>query len=107
MDELKRLITRRKIIRSKITSIFNKRNQFSDFAADVRAVELADLLEYQKNILDLDSKILELKDWDTDEVLENEFVTCEDYQSKIRNCLTLLNLLSSSSVSSSRNDASS
>ncbi|XP_068204996.1 uncharacterized protein [Palaemon carinicauda] len=101
MSNLKLLITQRKVIRKKVTDAFNKLGSYANFTASRKISEKCLLLSYQKGLLDLDSKIQNLKFEDsavTELELEEECLGCIDYLEKIERCLPLLEVSPSRSV---------
>ena len=94
MSELMKLITQRKVIRSRVTSCYNRRDGFRDQEPMDRAVQKAQLEKYQTELQELNLQIQGKKAWDSDEVFEGEIVACEEYEGKLIQCITILNFLS-------------
>lgn len=106
MSSLQLLVGQRKIVRKKVTELFNKSSEFVNFDQDTKLSKKSLLLGYKDRLKDLDDRIFCVKFSDTTEeaVLEEELVVCEEYFDKIHTCLPLLELHSVSSPSSNQTD---
>ena len=92
MAELKLLVNSRKFVRKSVTESYNNRRLISILdTADKYALK-SKLTDYRDRLNELDLKIQNIK-WssnENEEELEEELSTSEDYQNKIRNCLSQL-----------------
>ena len=90
MTEL--LIKSRKYVRKSVTEIYNKRDQFSSYSDIERSTLKLKLEEHFSKLSDLDSKIQTSKfSTDCDEAaLEVELDSCEQYKTKVQECISTL-----------------
>lgn len=106
MSNLQLLVGQRKIVRKKVTELFNKSSEFVNLDQDTKLSKKSLLLGYKDRLKDLDDRIFCIKFSDTTEeaVLEEELIACEEYFDKIHTCLPLLEFHSVSSPSSNQTD---
>ena len=103
MSQLLKVVARRKTVRARVTSCYNNRSTYASLSpTDLDAVK-ANILDYKEDLKTFDDLIQNLKFVDVDTVDENELQketdTCDDYMSKIRECLAILNRVSVSQPS--------
>ena len=85
-------IKSRKYVRKSVTEIYNKRGQFSSYSDIERSTLKLKLEEHFSKLSDLDSKIQTSKfSTDCDEAaLEVELDSCEQYKTKVQECISTL-----------------
>ena len=106
MAELRKAVCQRKTVRTRVTSCHNRLKGFELLTSGERAMEVANLEEYQKSLKELDDCIYKLKysSEGIDETeIQTEMDTCADYSSKILDCLALLEKLTLSDAHSTLN----
>ena len=100
MAELKKFVIKRKVTRSRVTTTFNNISTFGSLSPTQRNVEKSNLLRLKEDLVKFDQLILDLKFPEKDEIDELQLYTeveaCSDYQSKITECLTILDSFSDS-----------
>ena len=92
MSNLKLLIHSRKYIRKSITENHNRKLNFPSMTSDERLNLQARLKNDQEQLRSLNSQIQSLT-WEKDEDeqwLDNELKNCDEYETKLIECLTLL-----------------
>ena len=103
MSELKKLVVRRKVIRSRVTISFNQINTYDSLSPLELSVQKSNLLSAKEDLLNLDKLIVDLKFPDGGEIDEDELYreieACSDYQEKVEACLCVLDSHSNSSSS--------
>ena len=109
MAELKKLVAKRKTLRTRVTASHNQIDTFETLPQTKRCGEKAKLLEFKKELLNLDESIQDLKFTDevdfTDIDLSNEMDSCTNYQCKIQECLATLDSFAASPVVNRNEDA--
>ena len=95
MAELKKLVARRKVTRTRVTASFNQSNAYDSFSPQKRALEKSCLLNAKEDLLNFDKLIQDIQFNDVEEIderlLDIEMDNCEEYLDKIRQCLFVLN----------------
>jgi len=91
MSELRLAIHTRKFVRISVTKVFTRREGFPSLSAVERSALEKKLSSQLEELRVVDSKIQSLAYCGEDLAgLDEELVTCEEYQDKIRSCLALL-----------------
>ena len=97
MAELFKLVARRKTIRNRVTTIHNKRSTLESLSQTELDTEKAIILYYKDDLNTFDDLIQNLKFGDPEKLdemeLHKETDICDEYMSKVRECLTVLNRL--------------
>ena len=97
MAELLKLVAQRKTIRTRVTTIHNKRSTFESLSQTELDTVKANLLDYKDDLNTFDDLIQNLKFGDLEKIYERELQketdNCDEYMSKVRECLTVLNRL--------------
>ena len=98
MSQLPKLVARRKTVRARVTSCHNNRGTYDALSpTDLHTVK-ANILDYKEDLKTFDDLIQNLKFVDVDTIDENELQketdTCDEYMSKIRECLAIINRVS-------------
>lgn len=99
MATLTKLVTKRKSIRSRVTICHNRCGTYNLLSEVQRAIEKANLIDYQTDLENLDDGIETLKFPDSEDLdeseLQRETDSCVEYRSKIKECLAIIEHLSS------------
>ena len=108
MSELTRLISRRKVIRKRVTDCTNRKQSYSSYNNEDKLSEREMLVEFKETLLQLDNQIFTLKfaNLSDETVIDEENDLCQQYIDKINSCLPLLRTdiaVPNSSVSFDRN----
>ncbi|XP_068224857.1 uncharacterized protein [Palaemon carinicauda] len=97
MSDLKTLISKRKVIRKKVTDIYNRIESFSTLSAGQKISERSVLLSHKRLLIDLNDEIFSLRISDvefSEDARESEIATCIEYFDRIEYCIPHLEVAS-------------